>query len=93
MKVIDTYFLKAKEGKRLIQDGKDFGAAVWLGINKSADGFENVATKELRQVIVPDDGKVLRNKATGEYADSHWLRDDNMEDWEDAARPEENINE
>ena len=48
------------------------GAIVWLAVGKSADGAEII---EERPMIMPDFGKALKHKTTGEISSGHWLRD------------------
>ena len=40
---------------------------------------------EVRPMVMPDDGMILRNKETGEESSGHWLRGvDNKDKWEEA---------
>lgn len=77
MKIQDSYFVKFENG-----------TAAWLAIGKPAP--ENATIVEVRPMIIPDDGMVLRNKETGEESGGHWLRDgDNEDKWEEVPVKEE----
>lgn len=57
------------------------GTKAWLAVGRSA---ENAKIIEERPMLMPDFGKVLRNKTTGEESSGHWLRgDDNADKWEE----------
>lgn len=75
MRIADSYFVKLANG-----------TCAWLAVGKGVpDGAEIV---EVRPVIVPDFGMVLRNKKTGEESSGHWLRDgDNADNWEEIEEP------
>lgn len=92
MKLVDSYFVTAAEGTTLMRAGKSMGTAVWLSHTIPVEEVENIGSKELRPMLLPDAGKVLRNKHTGEIAEGGWLRDSKAEDWEEIDRPEEEEN-
>lgn len=56
------------------------GTIAWLAVGKSADGAEIL---EERPMLMPEFGKVLRHKTTGDISYGHWLKDDNAENWEE----------
>lgn len=58
----------------------------WLAVGKSADGAETI---EGRPMLMPDFGKVLKHKTTGEISSGHWLREGSAEDWEEIEEPKE----
>ena len=72
----DTYLVKFSDGK-----------SAWLAPDKEIP--EGVEDKELRVMLFPDDGKVLKNKTTGEISDGIWLKDTTIDDYEEIDRPEE----
>lgn len=69
MKIAKSYLVKLENG-----------TVAWLAVGKSV---ENATVIEERPMIMPDFGKILRNKKTGEESLGHWLRDDNADDWEE----------
>lgn len=76
MKITDTYFVRLPNG-----------TTAWLAVGKPVpDGAEII---EVRPVIMPDDGMVLRHKMTGDISSGHWLRDDVADDWEEIEEPKE----
>lgn len=70
----DTYFVKFEDGK-----------AAWLSPDKEIP--DGVIDKELRVMLFPDYGKVLKHKATGEISDGIWLKDTATNDYEEIDRP------
>lgn len=62
------------------------GTIAWLAVGKSADGAEII---EERPMIMPDFGKALKHKTTGEISSGHWLRECSAEDWEEIEEPKE----
>ena len=76
MKIANSYLVKLPNG-----------TIAWLAIGKSSDGAEVL---EERPMIMPDFGKVLRHKITGEISNGHWLREGNAEDWEEIEEIKEN---
>lgn len=85
MKTLDSYFITAEEGKRLIQNGKDIGVAVWFSPGKNIEGIENIGETQIRHVLRPEEGMVLKNK-NGEYSMSVWS--ETPEDWEEVPESE-----
>ena len=77
MKIQDSYFVKFANG-----------TSAWLAAEKPVP--ENATVVEVRPMIMPDDGMILRNKGTGEESSGHWLRDgDNEDKWEEVPVKEE----
>lgn len=60
------------------------GTIAWLAVGKSADGAEII---EERPMLIPDEGKALKHKTTGEISSGHWLREGSAEDWEEIEKP------
>ena len=75
MKIAMSYFVKLPNG-----------TIAWLAVGKSADGAEVL---EERPMIMPDLGKVLRHKGTGDISSGHWLREGSANDWEEIEEPKE----
>lgn len=77
MKTVDSYLIKT------IND-----VLVWL-----AAGVEipsGAIVLEVRPMLIPEDGKVLRHKETGDISNGHWLRDgDSADKWEEIEEPKE----
>ena len=67
MKKITSYYIYPEDGKRLIENGKDVGVLVIAPKSKDLSVFQNV--KEIKTVVefVADEGKVFKNKTTGEF--------------------------
>lgn len=66
------------------------GTKAWLAVGKSA---ENAKIIEERPMLIPDFGKVLHNKETGETSSGHWLRDgDSADKWVEIKEPKEEVN-
>lgn len=77
MKIQDSYFVALSNG-----------TYAWLAVGKPvpADAF----ITEVRTMIIPGDGMVLRHKETGEESSGHWLRgDDSADKWEEIEEPAE----
>ena len=71
MKIQDSYFIKFENG-----------TTAWLAVGKPVP--ENATIIEVRPILTPDDGMILRNKETGEESSGHWLRgDDSKDKWEE----------
>ena len=68
MKITETYFVILPNG-----------TMAWLAVGKEPIG----EVLEVRPVIMPDDGKILRHKETGEESAGHWLREGSADDWEE----------
>lgn len=77
MKIQDSYFVKT------IND-----VLAWLAVGKEVPSGATVI--EVRPILMPDDGMVLRHKETGEISSGHWLRgDDSADKWEEIEEPKE----
>ena len=77
MKIQDSYFVKFANG-----------TSAWLAVGKPvpADAF----ITEVRPILIPDEGMILRNKETGEESSGHWLRNgDSADKWEETEEPAE----
>ena len=71
MKIVDSYFVELASG-----------AKAWLAAGKAAPA--DVTIIEVRPMIMPDNGMILRNVYTGEESSGHWLRgDDTADKWEE----------
>ena len=58
------------------------GTSAWLAVGKPVPADAELV--EVRPMIMPDDGMILRNKETGEESSGHWLRgDDSKDKWEE----------
>ena len=80
MKIQDSYFVKFANR-----------TSAWLAVGKPVPA--DAAFVEVRPMIMPDDGMILRHKETGEESSGHWLRgDDRADKWEEIEEPKENIN-
>ncbi|MBO5704515.1 MAG: hypothetical protein J6R99_00685 [Alphaproteobacteria bacterium] len=75
MKIAMSYLVELENGK-----------VAWLAVGKSA---ENAKIIEERPMLIPEFGKVLRHKTTGEESSGHWLRDDSADNWEEIEEPKE----
>lgn len=75
MKTQDSYFVELASG-----------AKAWLAAGKDAPADAKII--EVRPMIMPDVGMVLRHKDTGEESSGHWLRgDDSADKWEEIEEP------
>ena len=71
MKIQDSYFVKFANG-----------TYAWLAVGKPVPADAELV--EVRPMIMPDDGMILRHKETGEESSGHWLRgDDDKDKWEE----------
>lgn len=75
MKIAMSYLVELENGK-----------TAWLAVGKSA---ENAKILEERPMIIPDFGKVLRHKETGDISSGHWLKGDSADNWEEIDEPQE----
>lgn len=75
MRIAMSYFVELENGK-----------TAWLAVGKSA---ENAKILEERPMLIPDFGKVLRHKETGDISSGHWLKDDSADNWEEIDEPQE----
>ena len=58
------------------------GTSAWLAVGKPVPADAELV--EVRPMIMPDDGMILRHKETGEESSGHWLRgDDSKDKWEE----------
>ena len=58
------------------------GTSAWLAVGKPVPADAELV--EVRPMIIPDDGMILRHKETGEESSGHWLRgDDDKDKWEE----------
>ena len=77
MKIQDSYFVKFANG-----------TSAWLAVGKPVPADAELV--EVRPMIMPGDGMILRNKETGEESSGHWLRwDDTADKWEEIEEPAE----
>lgn len=77
MKTKDSYFVKYKNG-----------TSAWLAPGLQVP--ESAIEYEVRVMLFPEEGKVLRNKKTGEMSYGHWLKEPDTEaDWEDVEDNQE----
>lgn len=77
MKTVNSYFVKFANG-----------TAAWLAAGK--DLPIDAVSYEVRPMLFPEDGKVLRHKETGEISSGHWLHDgDSADKWEEIEEPKE----
>ena len=80
MKIQDSYFVKFANG-----------TGAWLAVGKPVTADEDLV--EVRTMIMPGDGMILRHKERGEESNGHWLRgDDSADKWEEIEEPKENVN-
>ena len=80
MKIQDSYFVKFANG-----------TSAWLAVGKEVPADAELV--EVRPMIMPDDGMILRHNETGEESNGHWLRgDDSADKWEEIEEPKENVN-
>ena len=77
MKIQDSYFVKFANG-----------TSAWLAVGKPEPADAELV--EVRPMVMPDDGMILRNKETGEESSGHWLREGSADDWEEIKEPENN---
>ena len=71
MKIQESYFVKFANG-----------TSAWLAVGKPVPADAELV--EVRPMVMPDDGMILRHKETGEESSGHWLRgDDSKDKWEE----------
>lgn len=64
------------------------GTVAWLAAGKEVPAGATVI--EERPMLIPDEGKVLRHKETGEISYGHWMRgEDTADKWEEIDEPKE----
>ena len=80
MKIQDSYFVKFANG-----------TSAWLAVGKPVPADATVI--EVRPVLIPGEGMILRNKETGEKSRWYWLRNgDSADKWEEIEyRPNERV--
>ena len=67
------------------------GTSAWLAVGKPVPADAELV--EVRPILIPDDGMILRHKETGEESGGHWLRgDDSADKWEEIEEPKEDVN-
>lgn len=77
MRIVDSYFVQLENG-----------AKAWLAVSKPVP--ENATVLEVRPMLIPEYGMVLRHKETGDISNGHWLRGDDAADkWEEIEEPKE----
>lgn len=77
MKTQDSYFVRFENG-----------TTAWLAVGKPVP--ENATIVEVRPILMPDDGMILRNKKTCEESSGHWLRgDDTADKWKEIEETQE----
>ena len=80
MRIADSYFVQLENG-----------TTAWLAVGKVLPDGATVI--EVRPILMPDDGMILRNKETGEESTGHWLRNgDTADKWEEIEEPKEEVN-
>jgi hypothetical protein len=80
MRIADSYFVKFANG-----------TSAWMAVGK--DVPDGATVIEVRPILMPDDGMILRNKETGEESTGHWLRgEDSADKWEEIEEPKEDVN-
>lgn len=72
----DTYFVRFSNG-----------TSAWLAPDYPIPS--DIQSKELRLMLFPEDGKVLRHRTTGELTDGTWLKDETIDDYVEIDRPAE----
>ena len=71
MKIQDSYFVKFANG-----------TSAWLAVGKPVPADATVI--EVRPILIPDEGMILRHVDTGEKSRGRWLRgDDSADKWEE----------
>lgn len=77
MRIVYSYFVQLENG-----------TSAWLAVGKGVPDGATVV--EVRPMIIPDDGMILRNKETGEESTGHWLRgEDSADKWEEIEEPKD----
>ena len=76
MKIQDSYFVKFANG-----------TYAWLAVGKPMPVDAELV--EVRPILIPDDGMILRHKETGEKSRGRLLRgDDSVDKWEEIPATE-----
>lgn len=76
MQIKDSYFCKYPNG-----------TAIWYSVN--AHPKEGYSDFEIRKILIPEAGKILCNKNSGETSYGIWLKDSDERDWEEIDIPTE----
>jgi len=77
MQIKTSYFVKLENGTN-----------AWLAVGKEIPDGATIV--EERPMVIPDFGKVLQHKETGEISSGHWLRgEDSADKWEEIEEPKE----
>ena len=76
MKIQDSYFVKFANG-----------TSAWLAVGKPVPADATVI--EVRPIMIPDEGMILRHNETGEESSWHWLREGSADDWEEIPEPKD----
>ena len=77
MKIQDSYFVKFANG-----------TSAWLAVGKPVPADAELV--EVRPILIPDEGMILRHVDTGEKSRGRWLRNgDNEDKWEEVPVKEE----
>lgn len=76
MQIKTSYFVKLENGTN-----------AWLAVGKEIPDGATIV--EERPMVIPDFGKVLQHKETGEISYGHWLKDDSADKWEEIEEPKE----
>ena len=80
MKIQDSYFVEFANGM-----------SAWLAVGKPVPADATVI--EVRPILIPGEGMILRNKETGEKSRGCWLRNgDSADKWEEIEyQPNERV--
>lgn len=71
MKTVNSYFVKFANG-----------TSAWLAVGKEPPA--DMVSYDVRPMLMPDDGLVLRHKETGDISSGHWMRgEDSADKWEE----------
>lgn len=80
MKIVMSYLVRLKNGTN-----------AWLAAGKEPPAGSTVLQE--RPMLMPDEGKILVHKRSGEESSGHWLKDDASdtwaENWEEIDEPKE----
>lgn len=82
-----SFYIYPEDGKRLTENGKDAGVLVIAPESKDLSVFENV--KEIKTVVefIADEGKIFKNKTTGDFL--HVVSEEILEDVEEIEETEQ----
>ena len=87
MQKITSYYIYPEEGKHLVENGKDAGVLVIAPESKDLSVFQNV--KEIKTVVefIADEGKIFKNKTTGDFL--HVVSENILEEVEEIEEAEQ----